>query len=142
MRRFLLILLLFLMSQNVSNAINWVRVETPMGRVAYVDSDSITPYKHYYFYNIMFQNPGNPEFVIMTMQSSKSSPLSARVKAYTEAEYKALNGDYSNITNIVKPNLEPVTYQSVTNTCYKFVKDTMKAQDAQSIIITDEEEIE
>lgn len=128
------------MAQNLSFAIQWLNVETPLGRKAYIDLDSITEYKSYYFYNIKFKNKENGDFVIMTMQSSKHSPMSARVKAYTEEEYKLLDGDYNNITNNIKTELEPVTYQSVVNTCYKKVKHIKEMQSAETIILEKNEE--
>ena len=138
MKRVLFSALLLLLAQSSSYAINWVQVTTPLNRVAYLDSDSITEYKSYYFYNIKFQNPNESNYTILTMQSSKSSPLSARLRAYTEEEYKALNGDYQNITNNLKTTLEPVTFESVVNTCYKQVKLIKSLQARETLTFEDE----
>ena len=140
MKKILSILFLFFICQNFSLAIDWYQVQTPLNRVAYVDLDSITQFKNYYFYNIKFQNPGNSEFIILTMQSSKFSPLSARIRTYNEEEYKSLNGDYKNITSIVKSSLEPVTYESVVNSCYKVVDSMIKAKNSNAVILSDDRE--
>ena len=138
MKRFLFAVFFLFLCQNSSFAINWVQVVTPLNRVAYIDSDSIVEYKSYYFYNIKFQNPNEEKYTILTIQSSKTSPLSARLRAYSEQEYNALNGDYSNITNNMKSSLESVTYQSVVNTCYNAVKRIKTAEVVNSIILDDE----
>ena len=140
MKKILFALSLFFICQNFSFAIDWYQVQTPLNRVAYVDLDSITQFKNYYFYNIKFQNPGNSEFIILTMQSSKFSPLSARIRTYKEDEYKALEGDYKNITSIVKSSLEPVTYESVVNSCYKAVDNTVKTKNSNALILSDDGE--
>ena len=139
MKRVLYIIAVIMAFNMNCYAINWQQIETPLnGRIAFLDKDSIVEYKNYYFYNIKFQNPGRSEFVIMTMQSSRFSPLSVRVKAYNEDEYKALNGDYQNITAVIKPSLEPVTFQSVVYSCYKLVDSIVKAKEVQSVILDDE----
>ena len=140
MKKRLLVFLVLILFQGLTPAISWVDVTTPNNRRAYLDKDSITEFSGYYFYNIKFQNPGESDFVVMTMQSSKSSPLSARLKAYTVQEYDSLAGDYSNITKNMKSSLEPVTYQSVVNTCYREVKRIKEAAYSDLIIINSEED--
>lgn len=141
MKKLLILGLFIIFAQYSAQAIDWVEVVTPKNRIAYLDIDSITEYKNYYFYNIKFQNPNESKYTILTMQSAKSSPMSARIKAYTEEEYKSLNGDYENITKEVRQALETVTYESVVNTCYKKVKE-IKANTANNIILGEEETIE
>ena len=79
MKKILFVVFFCLFIQNISFGIDWVQVVTPLNRVAYVDSDSITEFKNFYFYNIKFQNPNESFYTILTIQSSKSSPLSARI---------------------------------------------------------------
>jgi len=140
MKKIIFILFLFFICQNFSLAIDWYQVQTPLNRVAYVDLDSITQFKNYYFYNIKFQNSENSEFIILTMQSSKFSPLSGRIKTYKEDEYNALDGDYKNITSFVKTSLEPVTYESVVNSCYKVVDNIIKTKNSNVLILSDDSE--
>ncbi len=142
MKKILLGFILLFLIQNLASAIDWIRIETPLNRIAYVDADSIIEYENYYFYNIKFQNPNNPNYIIMTMQSSKASPLSARLKTYSENEYNSLSGDYGNITSNIAKNLEPVTYVSVVNSCYKYVKNYMDLKKNSIILQNDEEIIE
>ena len=138
MKKICCILFLLLFIQNISLAINWKSVTTPKGRIAYVDLDSIIEFNNYYFYNIKFQNPNQTNYTILTIQSAKSHPLSSRLKAYSEEEYKALDGDYNNITKNMTTSLEPVTFESVVNTCYKVVKDHFSLT-SSNIILNNEE---
>ena len=121
--------------QNNAFAIDWHLLITPTGRQVYIDKDSIQEIKNHYFYNIKFTNPGSDKFVIITMQSAKKHPYSARTKAYELDEYDRLNGDYHNIASHYTDNLEPVTYKSVVNTCYKYVEGILNPNKRPTIII-------
>ena len=103
-------------------AIKWVPVESLAGKVASLDSDSITEYKSYIFYNIKMSSIKTGEPIVVTIQSKKHNPLSASIKVYQEAEYNRLNGDYDNITANMTSKLEPVTFDSLVYACFKKVK--------------------
>ncbi len=118
-----IILFLFLIIQCSAYAINWETITTPAGKTAYLDKDSILQYKSYYFYNIKVFNDSINDFSVVTIQSSMSKPFSARINFYTPDEYERLQGDYLNITKNITKSLEPVTYKSTVNSCYKRVKE-------------------
>ncbi len=119
------------MFQSSVFAINWETVNSPTGRTAYLDSDSIIKHKLYYFYNIKVFNDAINDFSVITIQSSKTKPFSARINFYTPDEYERLEGDYLNITKNMTKNLEPVTYKSVVNSCYRRVKELTSADGLQ-----------
>ena len=129
----LLILSLFLNVFTPVFAIEWIKLISPRGRVVYLDKDSITKFNGSYFYNIKFQNHNQKEFVILTVQSGIKHQFSARLKTYNLNEYETLQGDYLNITSNATTKLEPITYDSIVNTCYKEVKRIMQPQQAPLI---------
>lgn len=116
-------ILLLLVCINPAIAIYWESVTTPLNKTAYLDTDSITEYSRYYFYNIKVFNEYINDFSVITIQSAKTNPFSARIKTYSVGEYEKLKGDYNNITANITQNLEPVTYESQVNSCYKRVKE-------------------
>ena len=122
MKRNLLLILLLILSCIPVKAIDWEEVITPLGKTAYVDKDSITEYNNYYFYNIKVYNDSIRDYSVITIQSGKNKPFSARINSYKTDEYESLNGDYDNITSNFTKDMEPVTSYSVVNSCYKRVK--------------------
>lgn len=102
-------------------AINWVLVQSKSGSIVYLDVDSIKEYNGYYFYNIKVDTSPS-ESIVVTMQSQKSYPFSARINYYKPSRYEQLGGDYQNITLKMTRNLEPVTYESRAYAAYKKVK--------------------
>ena len=123
MKRFLcLFMVLYLINVNAF-AIDWVNLVSPNGRAVALDKDSISEVDGYYFYNIKFVNNNRTNPTIVTMQSGVSHPFSARIRTYEENEYNALEGDYRNITLNKTSKLEPVTYNSIVNTCHRAVRD-------------------
>ena len=134
MKKFLYLLIaVFLVQTNVF-AIDWINLVSPSGRVVYLDKDSIFEIDGYYFYNIKFVNQNRTTPIIVTMQSGISHPFSARIKTYSESEYESLHGDYNNIALNKTTKLEPVTYNSIVNTCYLKVKN-FKRTDVNNLII-------
>ncbi len=125
MKNKLLILLLALSFLNPTYAITWLELKTPHGRQVFLDKDSLKEFSGYYFYNIKFKDSHGYDLVV-TMQSGKLTPFSARIKSYKPSQYESLNGDYENITANMTKNLEPVTYESTVNTCYKQVRNIMQ----------------
>lgn len=126
MKKIFTVLLLYLVFiVNASFAIDWKEITTPLGKTAYLDADSITEYENYYFYNIKIFNEYINDYSIITIQSSKNRPFSARINAYKLDEYDSLQGDYKNITAKMTKNLEPVTFESTVNSCYKKVKEIL-----------------
>lgn len=121
----MLAVLLFLFSPVF--AITWEKLETPSGGCVYLDTDSITQYDGYYFYNIKFRYSSKKNYTVTTIQSSHTRPFSAKIKNYDEAQYNKLKGDYENITQNETQNLEPVTFQSTVHTCYKRVKNIINS---------------
>jgi len=117
------------------NAIEWSCFTTPLNKTVCLDIDSITEYNNYFFYNIKYKRDVSNKEVITTIQSGKNSAFSARLKTYTLSEYESLNGDYSNITSNYTTNLEPVTFESIVNTCYKKVKEIYNLKNASKINI-------
>lgn len=116
-----------------ASAIQWVDLTTPRGRPVCLDKDSITQYKNYYLYNIMFVNLDNGNTMVATIQSGIHRPFSATLKTYTPDEYKKLNGDYSSMAQNLTKKLEPVTFDSAVYTAYKKVKD-IKQREAISTV--------
>lgn len=136
MKRILSVLFLFFSLYLLSmeaNAIQWIDLTTPRGRPVCLDKDSITQYKSYYLYNIMFVNLDNGNTMVATIQSGINRPFSATLKTYTPEEYKKLNGDYSSMAQNITKNLEPVTFDSAVYTAYKRVKD-IKQREAISTV--------
>ena len=88
MKKFLILSLLLF---TPAFAIDWVNIESKNNNVLYLDKDSITQHKNYYFYNIKTIKE-NGEEVIITLQSQKSHPFCARIKYYTPQNYNSLNG--------------------------------------------------
>ena len=125
-------LILFLLLFSPVFAIDWVSVENQNNNVLYLDKDSITQFKNYYFYNIKTTQE-NGEEVVITMQSQKSHPFCARVKYYTLQNYNSLNGDYSNITSNLTTRLEPVAYKSRAFAAYKKVAQIMQEKNRPQI---------
>lgn len=125
MNKFLLFLMVMVFSFNGAFAIDWMELKNPYGRKVSLDKDSVIEYKGYYFYNILV--PGEKD-IVATMQSAKLNPFSAKIKTYSLEEYTALGGDYQNITNNLTQNLEPVTFESTVNTCYKEVVKLLKSK--------------
>ncbi len=123
MKRFLYLIIAVFLVQSCVFAVDWVNLVSPNGRVVALDKDSIIEDGGYYFYNIKFVNHNSLNPIIVTMQSGVKHPFSARIKTYTEQEYASLNGDYTNITLNKTSKLEPVTYDSLVNTCHKAVRD-------------------
>ena len=80
MKLFLSVLVLLLFCP--AFAIDWVPVNVPSGRVAYLDKDSITHQGNYYFYNIKMQNVQDGSPIVVTIQSQHRKPLSATLKVY------------------------------------------------------------
>ncbi len=135
MKKFLyIIFVLFFININ-ANAIEWVNLVSPNGRAVALDKDSILEKEGYYFYNIKFTQNGYSNPIVITMQSGVSHPFSARIKAYSEDEYNGLNGDYNNIMSNKTNKLEPVTYDSIVNTCYKTVKEIKHPVSSNLIIL-------
>ena len=120
--RYFLILVLLVVTINSASAINWVNIEAKNGSRAQLDTDSITEYDNCYFYNIKVYNIYTKEYVVITLQSRRRSPLSARIKYYKVSEYENLNGDYEHITDNQTDKTEPVEYGSVVYACYNEVK--------------------
>ena len=125
MKKINFIFLALFIIQSCAFAVDWVTVSTPLGKTAYLDKDSITEFDNYYFYNIKVINEVTGKDSVITVQSGRSKPFSARIKAYNPDEYEKLQGDYSNITMNITKNLEPVTSFSIVNSCYKKVKEIM-----------------
>lgn len=123
--RFLLLLVLLVFTICPAQAVNWVDVQAKNGSRAQLDTDSIKEYNKCYFYNIKVFNEYTKEYVVITMQSRKRTPLSARVKYYKLSEYENLNGDYEHITDNYTDKIEPVEYGSVVYACYSEVKSIM-----------------
>ena len=132
MKKFFITLLLLFMALP-SFAIEWTALTSPLGKTVYLDKESILEKDGYYFYNIKFKKENSSDFQIVTIQSNKKTPFSARINFYTPKQYDELNGDYSNIANNMTKNLEPVTYQSIVNTCYKAVKDIIASKNSLNI---------
>lgn len=128
-----IVLVLFLLLCTPVFAIDWIETISQKGRVAYVDKDSILEYKGYYFYNIKFANKTPDDIVVITMQSAIKTPFSARIKAYSPAEYDNLKGNYSSITLNYTQDLEPVTYDSLVYSCYKKVKEIQQLKNSPKI---------
>lgn len=114
-------LILFAFFSMNAFAIDWVSLETPMGKTVFLDKDSILETDKYFFYNIKHEIKSENAFYIQTIQSSKFHPFSARLKYYKEDEYISLEGDYKNITKFQTNKLEPVAYGSIVNTCFNMV---------------------
>ena len=129
MKKFLILSLLLI---SPVFAIDWVNVETKNNNILYLDKDSITQHRNYYFYNIKTIKE-NGEEVIITMQSQKSHPFCARIKYYTSQNYNSLNGDYENITLNLTTRLEPVTYESRAFAAYKKVVQIMQEKNRPKI---------
>lgn len=130
---FIIFMLFF--SAKITLAIDWVELRAPSGRQVFLDKDSIKSQEHYYFYNIKYNNRYTNKPIVVTMQSAISSPFSARLRTYGVEEYNSLEGDYENITKNLTHNLEPVTYESIVNTCYKKVKYFENIENTSKIII-------
>lgn len=113
-------------------AIDWIGLQCPTGRQVFLDKDSIKEEDNCYFYNIKFKDMHGYDIVV-TMQSAKHNPFSARLKVYKISEYEALSGDYENITKNKTTKLEPVTYTSTVYTCYKKVKELKQIQNIPEI---------
>lgn len=136
MKKFIFVLILTcLIFPLKASAIKWDTLYSPAGSTVYLDVDSITEFDNYYFYNIKFQKYNSKDFMVLTIQSAIAHPFSARLKLYTEAEYESLKGDYENITAHMTKKLEPVTYQSSVNTCYKRVKSIIRYKNAKNDIV-------
>lgn len=126
------IIVLFLLLLNPVFAIDWVNVSNHNNKPLYLDKDSITQHKNYYFYNIRTAKD-NGEEVIITMQSQKAHPFCARVKYYSVQNYTALNGDYENITLNLTTRLEPVTFESRAFAAHKKVVQIMQEKNRPQI---------
>lgn len=134
MKRLLLVFLINLIFVLPSFAINWVKLETPRGKIVEIDSDSAVEYENNFFYNIKF-NSDSGDIIVITMQTSISHPFSARIRYYSLDEYEKLNGDYQNITKNMTSSLEPVTYQSTINTCYSYLKKKFNKESNIQIVL-------
>ena len=132
MKKFLYVLFLLLIINPVF-AITWENITATGNKALQLDIDSITLHKNYYFYNIK-TTKNNGEEVIITIQSQKSHPFCARVKYYTPQEYKALNGDYKNITLNLTTRLEPVAFETRAFAAHKRVVQIMQAGNKPQII--------
>lgn len=129
--RIFLILVLLIFTMHPAQAINWVNVEAKNGSRAQLDVDSIIEYNRCYFYNIKVFNEYTKEYVVITIQSRKRTPLSARVKYYKTSEYENLKGDYDHITDNYTIKTEPVEYGSIVYACYNEVKSIMASRQIQ-----------
>lgn len=114
-------------------AINWVTLNTPLGKTVDIDTDSVKEIDHFYFYNIKLMGSNH----VFTIQSGSKSTFSARIKTIDLDEYNSLNGDYDNISVNETKDLEPVTYESVVYTCYKKAKEIIQRKKIYSTINTD-----
>jgi len=122
LKKIILTFLICAITTTCANAIQWEKRTSTFGRVVYLDIDSIKETSDYFFYNIKFRYENNENYIILTMQSKKTNPFSARIKAYTENEYNSLEGDYDNITANQTDKMEPVTFDSIVYACYRRVK--------------------
>ncbi len=126
MKSYLFFIVLFVFGLCPCYAIQWTKLETPRGKVVYLDTDSISENSDYYFYNIKFPI-SKTESQVVTIQSKKNASLSARIKVYDEIEYNKLNGDYENIQKNITSKLEPAVYGSMVNVCHRQVKQIKNA---------------
>lgn len=124
MKKILYLLILPILLNNSSFAIDWIDVKNEKGISIAVDKDSINEIDNYYFYNTRFQLKSGQD-VVVTMQSQKNTPLCTRIKQYSLPEYEKLSGDYENITNGRTKDLEYVTFESRAYLAHKKVKELM-----------------
>ena len=128
LHKILILAFLFLSLFQQAQAIDWLKLTCPTGRVVYLDKDSIKQEENYYFYNIKFKDMHGFD-VVVTMQSATHKPFSARLNVYKNGKYEELDGDYNNTTANKTHKLEPVTYSSTVYTCYKKVKEILNQDD-------------
>lgn len=120
--KILIVFIIFLFLNSTSNAITWKELKTSTGAIFSIDIDSIKDDGEYYYYNLQIPALKNKDFEIVTIQSAKKTPFSARIAFYSLSNYQNLQGDYQNITKNKTENLEAVTYESRVYSAYKFVK--------------------
>ncbi len=137
MKKLLVLFLFAFLSTLQALAIDWQPVYLNGQICTYIDSDSIEKTDKYYFYNIKFTTREG-DILVVTLQSSLSSPFSARVRIYSLDEYMALKGNYEHTKDNQKEDLEAVTYGSIVSAAYKYVKIIDIAKNNNSIIINEE----
>ncbi len=125
------LLIIFLLLMSCAHAINWQEVYQSDKKVAYVDTDSVTEFGRYYFYNIKTLNTYTNKLVIITMQSKKSGGAAARINFYEPDEYESLNGDYSNITSKMTNKFEAVQFGSIAFSCFLKAKEILTKNNIQ-----------
>lgn len=134
-KKIFFILFALIISQTNCFAINWQEVKSYYKNTAFVDMDSVAEKDGAYFYNIKIINEATNDYVVLTIQSLKSNPFCARIRAYTLDEYNLLNGDYQNITKNATKDFETISYQSILYACDKKVKAFKKHQEMRKNII-------
>lgn len=127
-----LIIILLLLSTVSAFAIDWEILKSKGGNVFELDKDSIKEKNGYYFFNIKVSTD-NQEDVVITMQSQKSHPFSARINHYKLYDYENLNGDYENITKNITKQLEPVSYKSRAYSAYIKVREIKSEENKPKI---------
>lgn len=124
MKKFFLILIIFLFLICPCFAVEWVDLKNSKGAVISLDLDSVKEYNGYYFFNVNPKTTKSSNLVI-TMQCTKTHPFCARIDFTNYVNYINSNGNYDSMTNHMTKRLEPVTFESLAYVSYKKVSELL-----------------